>query len=327
MAKKDPLMNDDYELDVAPPSVAAKKMLGDITYGAEPLSDYMSIPCDRLIEYQGKKDSDFSPLPDDVFEDLVASVKKYGVLEAITVRAASGKPGTFEILAGEHRWKASKKAGLPSVPARVLRDCDDSLAHSVFSLTNTLRRENSIRDKINGWWHYLELTRWKREHDIDKLIQDGILSKEFSKESVSAHRREIYRYAKCHSLPPEFIDMLDDHRLGIKAGAALAALEPEKLKFLIPYKDSIKNQHAEQLVSLAKGEYPGLSWSRESVESILLPHRPVATASVRDAMKQARQVFIKRLAPEYYGEAKQVMEEAMSLYFEKHPEKRKKEES
>ena len=143
------------------PESAAAKLPVDITGGITPMSDFMEIPVDRLIPYTQKKSSDFNEWPQERFELLVTSVKEKGILEAITVRPYIDSDNMFEILAGEHRWKAAREAGLTTIPAHVVRNCDDELAETIFSLTNVLRRENSFRDKVNGWWHYAQSIRYK----------------------------------------------------------------------------------------------------------------------------------------------------------------------
>lgn len=320
--KKDPLM-DDYELDIAPPEEAAKKMVGDITGGAKPLTEYMDIPCDRIIEYQSKKDSDFKPWPEAKFQDLVESIRQVGVLQPIVVRMAKDHFETYEILAGEHRWKASIEAGKRTIPARIMRTCDDEIAGAIFSITNTLQREASERDKINGWWHYLNTIRYKREAELKQLVDEGVLPAELNKKGLNL--RQIYRLAKLHDLPEEFLVQIDEQKLGTTAAYELTRLTPEQQQFLIPYKDSIKSQGlAEKLAKLGRGEIEGMIWSKKTVEDILFPKKGRGVSTVRDAARQAKEVIAKRLNPTYYNKTSEVLSEALDMYFKKHPEYEKK---
>ena len=322
MARKDPLMGD-YDLDIATPEEAAKKMVGDITGGATPLSDYMDIPCDRLIEYQSKKDSDFQPWPEEKFQDLVESIRQVGVLQPIVVRAAKDHMDTYEILAGEHRWKASIEAGKKTVPARIMRTCDNELAGAIFSITNTLQRDSSIRDKINGWWHYLNTIHYKREADIMQMIEERVLPPELNKKGLNL--RQIYRLAKLHDLPEEFLTLIDSGKLGTTAGYQLTRLTPEQLQFLVPYRDSIKGGPvAEQLAKLGRGEIDGMSWSKETVETFLFPQKNRRVSTVRDATRLAKEIITKRLNPIYYDKTGEVLTEALNMYFKEHPEYEKK---
>ena len=81
-------MDDDYDIDMSSPAAVLAKLPGNIAGNLKPLSSYMEIPCDKLIEYQDKRDFDFQPWPEGKFELLVESIRSVGVLEAITVRPA-----------------------------------------------------------------------------------------------------------------------------------------------------------------------------------------------------------------------------------------------
>src|SRR6476646_7664942 len=54
--------------------------------------------------------------------DLVASVREHGVLQPVLVRRMA--PDRYQLVAGEHRYRAAEKAGLTSIPA-VVKDCSD----------------------------------------------------------------------------------------------------------------------------------------------------------------------------------------------------------
>ena len=58
-------------------------------------------------------------------EELAASIRDKGVLQPILVRAAPDKPGQYQIVAGERRWRAAQLAGLRLIPALV-RELADS---------------------------------------------------------------------------------------------------------------------------------------------------------------------------------------------------------
>ena len=56
---------------------------------------------------------------DEAIEDLSNSIKEYGVIQPIIV---SKKENYYEIIAGERRWRASKRAGLTEIPAIIRND-------------------------------------------------------------------------------------------------------------------------------------------------------------------------------------------------------------
>ena len=75
---------------------------------------------------------------EDALNELAESIRSQGVVQPIVVRAAA--ENTYEIVAGERRWRASQIAGLDRVPA-VIKHFDDQTAAAV-SLIENIQREN-----------------------------------------------------------------------------------------------------------------------------------------------------------------------------------------
>jgi hypothetical protein len=325
------MMEEYYELDMSPDeATAAAKLPADITGGAHQLNDYMELPCDKLIPYQDKRNSDFLPWPEEKFRELVDSIRTFGVLDAINVRPAQNKPGFYEILEGEHRWKACLEVGLKAIPAHVVRNCTDHMAQTYFSVTNLLRRENTIRDEINGWWFYTEAIRYKRGNEIDKMIENGLLTEEFRRENLAISERQMYRLAKLHDLIEPFIVMLEKNLWSVAIAEPIAYLPQDKQAFLEPYKDLIRNaETAAKLRSLAKGQLDGLEWGKAAIET-LLTNKPAVTSDTqkefRRAASQATSIVKARISPEFYSSTKLILSEALDLYFAKHPEAERKKE-
>ena len=96
--------------------------------------------------------------------ELSESIKRQGILQPILVRE---KPqGGFELIAGERRWRASKLAGLDSIPAIVKSAFDEEV--SVLALV-----ENIQRDNLNAFEEAAALGRLRDEF---KLTQEEIAS-------------------------------------------------------------------------------------------------------------------------------------------------------
>ena len=71
-------------------------------------------------------------------EELAASIREHGVLQPILVRPLDG--GEYQLIAGERRWRASKAAGLDTIPALV-EEIDDDTALEI-SIIENLQRED-----------------------------------------------------------------------------------------------------------------------------------------------------------------------------------------
>jgi ParB family chromosome partitioning protein len=98
-------------------------------------NDMRDIPIDliRRGKYQPRRDMDQEAL-----QELADSIKVQGVMQPIVVRPIGAD--TFEIIAGERRWRATQLAGLDSIPAMV-RDVPDEAAIAM-ALIENIQREN-----------------------------------------------------------------------------------------------------------------------------------------------------------------------------------------
>lgn len=307
----------EFDLDFNP-AVGAAKLPTDVTGGMETLSDFMTVSCEKLVPYQNKQDSDFQPLSDEKYQFLVDSVRENGVLEPVIVRPLKGDKDRFELLAGEHRWKASKAVGLSMIPAHIMRQCDDKTAADIFSITNLVRRENTIRDKVNGWWHYTQAIHYKRGGQIEQMIQEGILCPEIHEEA-KASMRQIYRYANLHRLIDPLLDMVESKRISIVAAEQLSYLEESQQQDLLGYKPYLNNlTKCRSLRALAKNE-TGTMWTINEIEHILLPKTnkestlQTVTHAVVDLMR-------RKLNRESYSVVPIALENALDELLREHPE-------
>ena len=80
-------------------------------------------------------------------EDLAASIREHGVMQPILVRPLAG--ARFEIVAGERRWRAAKRAGLTVVPALV-KAVPDQAALALALIENIQREDLNALEQANG---------------------------------------------------------------------------------------------------------------------------------------------------------------------------------
>ena len=83
---------------------------------------------------------------DESIEDLASSIKEYGVIQPIIV---SKKPKYYEIVAGERRWRASKKAGLTEIPV-IIREDDERRNKEICLIENIQREDLNPIEKARG---------------------------------------------------------------------------------------------------------------------------------------------------------------------------------
>ena len=115
---------------------------------------------------------------------LTASVRELGVLQPVLVRPAS--EGTYELVAGERRWRAAKRAGLQTIPALV-RDVSDDVSLEQ-ALVENLHRE--------------DLNPLEEAAAYQQLIEDFDLTHEELSARVGKSRAAISNTLRLFQLPP-----------------------------------------------------------------------------------------------------------------------------
>ena len=142
-------------------------------------------------------------------EELIASVRRQGVLQPIVVRPAQG--GIFEVIAGERRWRAAKAAGLTEIPV-VMRDVDDATAAEIALVENTHRDDLAPSEEAQKARDMLTLCNGDAEEARNRLG--------WTKQRMDA------RLALLHCTPA-VLEALDTRRISLGHGELLATLPPE----------------------------------------------------------------------------------------------------
>jgi len=137
--------------------------------------------------------------------ELAASVREIGVLQPVLVRPGE-QDGTYELIAGERRWRAARRAGLAVIPA-IVRTTDD-LGSVERALVENLHRQ--------------DLTALEEASAYQQLVEDFSLTHEQVASRVGKSRSAVTNTLRLLSLPPAVQSLLADGRLA--AGHAKALL-------------------------------------------------------------------------------------------------------
>jgi ParB family transcriptional regulator, chromosome partitioning protein len=135
---------------------------------------------------------------------LAASVRELGVLQPVLVRQAEN--GSFQLIAGERRWRAAKRAGLQTVPA-IVRTADDTAVLQQALVENLQREDLNALDEAAAY---------------QQLIEDFHLTHEEVATRVGKSRAAVSNSLRLFQLPPQVQKMLVDGSLS--AGHARALL-------------------------------------------------------------------------------------------------------
>lgn len=104
----------------------------------------------RISDVEPRSDQPRKVFERESLEQLADSIGTYGVLQPIIVRENGALKGTYEIIAGERRWRAAKMAGLSEIPAVIL-DSDELKAAQVALIENVQRENLNPLEEANGY--------------------------------------------------------------------------------------------------------------------------------------------------------------------------------
>ena len=282
----------------------------------------VSIPVEEIHPFY---DHPFRLYEGDRLEDMVQSIRVYGVLNPVIVRKAARG---YEMLAGHNRTNAAKIAGLTEVPAIVKTDLSDEDAYVYVIETNLLQRsfaellpsekaavlvaryeKISSQGKRNDIRQEIEALEETCGHDVHKSqkSRDGL------GEEYGMTGRNIARYMRLDRLIPEFKDDVDKGTLAMVAAVDLSYLNVKMQKLIQQVAETDgKKLKPKQAVELRK---MGKEITKEGIESVLAgkEQKKPQNVSVKLSMELYEKYFVQMDA----GAVQEIMEKALEGYFGK----------
>lgn len=218
----------------------------------------------KISEIEPNRDQPRKEFDEEALSELADSISQHGVLQPLLLRPMVS--GGYRIVAGERRWRASRRAGLSEVPA-VVREMTDT-EEMLFALIENLQRE--------------DLTPLEEARGYQTLIESQGFTQEEVSQTVGKSRPAVTNAMRLLNLPQDIQEMLergeitaghartllsfrneDDMRAGAqKAKQGISVRELEAMakrmneKKVSAPKGIAKNRYYEE-AQLAVGEYLG----------------------------------------------------------------------
>ena len=171
-------------------------------------SQVREIPVDQIQPNRAQPRKSFDEA---ALEELAESIRYYGVLQPLLVRALPD--GTYELVAGERRLRAARMAGLHTVPALIRK-------YTLEQMTEIALIENVQRENLNP----IEEAR-----AYQLLMQKFGLTQEQLSERIGRSRSHIANFLRLMRLPERVQESLVEEALTMGQAKPLLALESEDL--------------------------------------------------------------------------------------------------
>lgn len=183
-----------------------------------------SIKTLRLSDIEPRKDQPRKFFDDENIQLLADSISIHGVLQPIIVRENTDFPGTYEIIAGERRWRAARMAGLSEIPV-VIVDGDDLKVAQIALVENVQREDLNAVEEAFAYQALIE--------------RFGLTQEQLSKE-VGKSRSAIANMLRLIDLPDEVLELLKEDK--ITAGHARAILGLDNDEQMVTLANRVVNE-------------------------------------------------------------------------------------
>lgn len=189
--------------------------LGNGTPGGAGNGPAVEVPLAKIVPNPNQPRRDFD---EEKLAELADSIKKNGLIQPIVVR----KHGIgYEIIAGERRYQASKRAGLDRVPV-IVKDVDDAEMYRLALIENIQRDDLNPIEEAKGYKTLIAMNGVKSLGDLSEL--------------VSKSRSSISNIIRLLKLPEEVQDMVSDGRLTYATARAILAIDGEERQIALAQK-------------------------------------------------------------------------------------------
>ena len=219
----------------------------------------------------------FKVINDEKMQEMVKSVKEYGVILPVIVRPK--EDGTYEMISGHRRKRACELAGIKQIRC-IVKDLTDDEATILMVDSNIQREEILPSEKAFAYKLKLEAMKHQgkridlEENETSTPVVSKLRTDEILGEEVGESARTIQRYIRLTYLIPELLEQVDNKRIAFRPAVELSYLE-EDYQYVVLNKlqyDEV-SPSLSQAITLKKMQQEG-TISEEKIENLLDKEKP-----------------------------------------------------
>ncbi len=184
----------------------------DVLLSENSLEDGVSTVTLPLEEIVPNRDQPRKAFDDEALADLSASIAQHGVLQPLLVRPMPD--GSYQLVAGERRWRASRMAGLTEVPV-VVRDMNEQEAAELALIENLQREDLNPMEEALGY---------------QTLMESYHMTQEQAAQVVNKSRPAVANALRLLALPREVADMVAAGALSAGAARTVLAFDGDEAR-------------------------------------------------------------------------------------------------
>lgn len=163
----------------------------------------------RLSQIEPNRDQPRKIFSEEALNELADSIREHGVLQPLLVRPLPGD--SYQLVAGERRWRASRMAGLQEVPV-VIREMDEEQAMEIALIENLQREDLNAIEEATGY---------------KQLMERYSMTQEQVAKRVGKSRPAIANALRLLNLPQKVMDMVGEGKVSPGHARALLAFDDQ----------------------------------------------------------------------------------------------------
>ena len=164
----------------------------------------------KIMDIEPNRDQPRKIFDEDALAELADSIAKHGVIQPLLVRPMPD--GSYQLVAGERRWRASRMAGLTEVPV-VIKELSDDEAMALALIENLQREDLNAIEEAQG---------------IKALMDTLSLTQDEAAERVGKSRPAVANALRLLTLPDSVIALVSDGKLSPGHARALLGFKDEQ---------------------------------------------------------------------------------------------------
>tara|TARA_B100000989_G_scaffold82218_1_gene58778 strand:+ start:354 stop:1196 length:843 start_codon:yes stop_codon:yes gene_type:complete len=189
-------------------------------------------------KYQPRKNFD-----EEMLKDLCNSIKERGVIQPIIVRKSNFENSKYEIVAGERRWLAARKAGLHDIPA-VITEADDLKSLEFAIVENVQRHDLNPLEEAQGY---------------KRLIDEFSYDQEKVSKFIGKSRSYITNALRLLNLPKDVLQLVEEKKISAGHAKILVGLQNASFIATKILEKKLSVRQAENFVKIFKKKKSSLT--------------------------------------------------------------------
>lgn len=236
---------------------------------------YAELPIDLVLPNSRQPRTVFD---EDALAELVFSIREIGLLQPVVVRRSSD--GTYELIAGERRLRASREAGLTAIPA-IIRDTDD---------------DAMLRDALLENLHRADLNPLEEAAAYQQLLSDFGCTQDELARRIGRSRPQVSNTLRLLKLPPDVQRRVAAGVLSAGHARALLSLDDQPAMEALATRivaEGLSVRAVEEIIIV--GDADGRKRKSSPRARVSLPRDPSITEAVTDLSESAADVLDTRV--------------------------------